>query len=91
MGGRQLRPPDLAPAAGHAIPGRDTGCDTLVSCFASRTGASADAWSVDHRATVAALAAAARAGLRHVVLLSAILVHKPLLAFQPIKLTAEQA
>ena len=65
--------------------------DVLVSCLASRTGAPRDAWAVDHRATVSAIEAARAAGVQHVVLLSAICVQKPLLAFQHAKLAAEQA
>ena len=64
--------------------------DVLVSCMASRTGAPADAWAVDHRAHVDALAAARDAGVSQVVLLSAICVQKPLLAFQRAKLAFEQ-
>ena len=70
---------------------RDTRCDALVSCLASRTGVPDDAWAIDHRANAAAFAAAARAGVRHVVLLSAICVQRPVLAFQHAKLAAEQA
>jgi len=63
--------------------------DALVSCLASRTGAPGDAWAIDHRAHVDALAAAERAGVRHFVLLSAICVQKPRLAFQHAKLAFE--
>jgi divinyl chlorophyllide a 8-vinyl-reductase len=65
--------------------------DTLVSCLASRTGAPADAWAVDHRAHLQALDAARAAGVGHMVLLSAICVQKPRLAFQHAKLAFEQA
>jgi divinyl chlorophyllide a 8-vinyl-reductase len=65
--------------------------DVLVSCLASRTGAPRDAWAVDHRATVSAIETARASGVQHVVLLSAICVQKPLLAFQHAKLAAEQA
>ena len=65
--------------------------DVLVSCLASRTGAPADAWAIDHKAHVDALAAARAAGVTHVVLLSAICVQKPLLAFQHAKLAFETA
>ncbi len=64
--------------------------DAWVSCLASRTGVPADAWAVDHRAHVDALAAARAAGVSHVVLLSAICVQKPLLAFQHAKLAFER-
>ena len=63
--------------------------DALVSCLASRTGAPRDAWAIDHLAHVHALAAARRAGVSQMVLLSAICVQKPLLAFQHAKLAFE--
>ncbi|MEL6337755.1 MAG: NAD(P)H-binding protein [Pseudomonadota bacterium] len=65
--------------------------DALVSCLASRSGLPGDAWAVDHRATVDALEVAAEAGARRVVLLSAICVQRPMLAFQRAKLAAEAA
>lgn len=65
--------------------------DVLVSCLASRTGAPADAWAIDHRAHLGALQAARQAGVRQMVLLSAICVQKPLLAFQQAKLAFERA
>lgn len=64
--------------------------DALVSCLASRTGAPRDAWAIDHRAHVHALHAARAAGVTQVVLLSAICVQKPLLAFQQAKLAFEK-
>ncbi|GJD76622.1 NAD(P)H-binding protein [Methylobacterium goesingense] len=63
--------------------------DVLVSCLASRTGLPADAWAIDHQAQVNALRASEAAGVRHVVLLSAICVQKPVLAFQHAKLAFE--
>ena len=63
--------------------------DALVSCLASRTGAPKDAWAIDHQAHVNALRAAQGAGVKQVVLLSAICVQKPLLAFQQAKLAFE--
>lgn len=65
--------------------------DAVVSCMASRTGTPKDAWAIDHRAQLDALAAAQRAGVDHFVLLSAICVQKPLLAFQRAKLAFEAA
>jgi len=64
--------------------------DALVSCLASRTGEPRDAWAIDHRAHVAALAVARDAGVRQVVLLSALCVQKPRLAFQHAKLAFER-
>ncbi len=63
--------------------------DALVSCLASRTGAPKDAWAIDYQAHVNALAAARSAGIAHVVLLSAICLQKPRLAFQHAKLAFE--
>jgi divinyl chlorophyllide a 8-vinyl-reductase len=63
--------------------------DVLLSCLASRTGAPADAWAIDHQAHSHALKAAQQAGAQHVVLLSALCVQKPLLAFQQAKLAFE--
>ena len=65
--------------------------DVVVSCLASRTGAPADAWAIDHQAHLHALAAARQAGVSQMVLLSAICVQKPVLAFQHAKLAFEQA
>ena len=65
--------------------------DAVVSCLASRTGAPRDAWAIDHGAHMAALGAAQAAGVGHFVLLSAICVQRPLLAFQHAKLAFEQA
>jgi divinyl chlorophyllide a 8-vinyl-reductase len=65
--------------------------DALISCLASRTGEPQDAWAIDHQAHLHLLAAAQQAGVKHFVLLSAICVQKPLLAFQHAKLAFEKA
>jgi divinyl chlorophyllide a 8-vinyl-reductase len=65
--------------------------DILLSCLASRTGAPNDAWAIDYQAHIDALHAAKSAGVAHMVLLSAICVQKPLLAFQHAKLAFERA
>jgi divinyl chlorophyllide a 8-vinyl-reductase len=65
--------------------------DAVISCMASRTGRPQDAWQVDHQAHVCALEAAQAAGVQHFVLLSAICVQKPVLAFQHAKLAFEKA
>jgi divinyl chlorophyllide a 8-vinyl-reductase len=64
--------------------------DVLVSCLASRTGTPKDAWTIDYQAHVDALEAAKNAGVSHFILLSAICVQKPLLAFQHAKLAFEK-
>ncbi len=63
----------------------------VVSCLASRTGAPQDAWAIDHQTHVHVLDAARRAGAAQFVLLSAICVQKPVLAFQQAKLAFENA
>jgi divinyl chlorophyllide a 8-vinyl-reductase len=65
--------------------------DAVVSCLASRTGDPADAWAVDHAANLHVLHAVQGAGVGQFVLLSAICVQKPQLAFQHAKLAFEQA
>jgi divinyl chlorophyllide a 8-vinyl-reductase len=64
--------------------------DVLVSCLASRTGMPRDAWAVDHEAHLHALACARAAGVRQVVLLSALCLQKPQLPFQQAKLAFER-
>lgn len=56
--------------------------EALVSCLASRTGAPQDAWAVDFSMHALALQAAKAVGLKHMVLMSAICVQRPRLAFQ---------
>ncbi len=63
--------------------------DALVSCLASRTGVPNEAWAIDHAAQGNALRIAQDSGVGHVVLMSAICVQKPLLAFQHAKLAFE--
>ena len=65
--------------------------DAVVSCMASRSGVPHDAWAIDHRAHMNVLAAAQAAEATHFVLLSAVCVQKPLLAFQHAKLAFEAA
>jgi divinyl chlorophyllide a 8-vinyl-reductase len=65
--------------------------DAVLSCLASRTGSPKDAWAIDHAAHMLALHTAQNSGVKHFVLLSAICVQKPLLAFQHAKLAFEDA
>jgi divinyl chlorophyllide a 8-vinyl-reductase len=65
--------------------------DAVISCLASRTGAPKDAWAIDYGANMNALAAAKAACVPHMILLSAICVQKPRLAFQHAKLAFESA
>lgn len=63
--------------------------DAVVSCMASRTGVARDARAIDHKAHSHVLEEARKAGAQHFVLLSAICVQKPHLAFQQAKLAFE--
>jgi divinyl chlorophyllide a 8-vinyl-reductase len=63
--------------------------EVVISCIASRSGAPQDAQAVDYQANSDLLRAALAAGTGHFVLLSAICVQKPLLAFQHAKLAFE--
>ena len=65
--------------------------DLIVSCLASRNGTSKDAWKIDYQAHIDLLAAAHAAGVSQMVLLSAICVQRPRLAFQQAKLAFEKA
>lgn len=64
---------------------------TVISCIASRSGSPSDAMAVDYEANLALLHAAQEAGVEHFVLLSAICVQRPKLAFQRAKLAFEAA
>jgi divinyl chlorophyllide a 8-vinyl-reductase len=65
--------------------------DAVVSCLASRTGEPRDAWAIDHQANLNLLRQAKAAGATQMVLLSAICVQRPKLAFQRAKLAFEAA
>ena len=63
--------------------------DAIVSCLASRTGTPQTAWAIDHCAHSDVLNAGRGVGVSQMVLLSAICVQKPTLAFQLAKLAFE--
>jgi divinyl chlorophyllide a 8-vinyl-reductase len=90
--GASLREGDVTRPGAFARDGlRGESFDAVLSCLASRTGAPRDAWAIDHDAQRLALEAAREAGVAHFVLLSAICVQKPRLAFQHAKLAFERA
>jgi divinyl chlorophyllide a 8-vinyl-reductase len=64
--------------------------DVVVSCLTSRNGGIKDSWNIDYKATRNTLDAGKAAGAAHFVLLSAICVQKPSLAFQKAKLQFEK-
>jgi divinyl chlorophyllide a 8-vinyl-reductase len=91
LAGATLRRGDVGdPASVERDAVRGERFDALVSCLASRTGVPAEARAIDHLAHRHALAAAQAAGATQVVLLSAICVQKPRLAFQHAKLAFER-
>ncbi|WP_328591737.1 NAD(P)H-binding protein [Pararhizobium mangrovi] len=91
LSGAELRPCDVTDAASLACDGiRGERFDVMLSCLASRTGTPEDAWRIDHDAHVGVLGQAEAAGIAHVILLSAICVQKPILAFQQAKLAFER-
>ncbi|HRN53494.1 MAG TPA: NAD(P)H-binding protein [Gemmatimonadaceae bacterium] len=85
---RQADVNDAASLAGDAFCGERF--DAVISCLASRSGAPKDAWAIDDKANRLVLDEAQRCGARHFVLLSAICVQKPQLAFQHAKLAFEE-
>ncbi|MGE3335429.1 MAG: NAD(P)H-binding protein [Rhodospirillaceae bacterium] len=92
LDGATLRFGDVTNPASLANDGfKGENFDVLVSCLASRTGAPKDAWAIDYEAHVHALALAKASGVGHMILLSAICVQKPRLAFQYSKLAFEAA
>jgi divinyl chlorophyllide a 8-vinyl-reductase len=90
--GVELRYGDVTKTASIAEQGfRGEQFDVLLSCMASRSGNAEDSWRVDYQAHLDVLTVARAAGVTHMVLLSAICVQKPLLAFQHAKLAFEKA
>lgn len=86
-GGREVLAPGRPVPEGvrDALGSRRIGA--VISCLASRDGL--DAWEVDRALNSAVLTAAVEAGVPRFVLLSAICVQKPRLAFQHAKLAFE--
>lgn len=91
LAGAQLRVVDFASAdaiARHGVCGERF--DAVYSCLATRGGGIRDAWHVEYDCNRHLLSAAQAAGVPHFVLLSAICVQKPRLAFQHAKLAFER-
>lgn len=64
--------------------------DAVISCLASRSGSPEDAWRVDHAMNRGLLSVAKTLDAGRFVLLSAICVQRPRLAFQEAKLAFER-
>lgn len=91
LAGAQLRFGDVQSSESIKCNGlKGESFDAIVSCMASRTGAPKDAWAIDYKAHSRLLQIAKEAGIAQFVLLSAICVQKPLLAFQQAKLAFEK-
>lgn len=89
--GVERRDADVRDAASLAADAfRSERFDAVISCLASRSGSPKDAWAIDDGANQLVLAEAQRCGVPHFVLLSAICVQKPRLAFQHAKLAFEE-
>jgi|GEM_PF-33671 len=92
LAGAELRYCQVTDPASLAEQGlRNEHFDAILSCLASRTGAPRDAWAVDHQANLNLLHQGKAAGATQMVLLSAICVQRPRLAFQQAKLAFEAA
>ncbi|KEO90062.1 epimerase [Erythrobacter longus] len=78
-------PDALARVFKEAVP------DTVISCIASRSGSPKDAKAIDLDANLNLLLGAQAARTQHFILLSAICVQRPRLAFQRAKLAFEAA
>jgi len=92
FGQAQVRMGNVCDAASVAADGfRGERFDAVFSCLSTRSGGVQDAWAVDHQANLNLLAAAGQGGVNRFVLLSAICVQKPRLAFQQAKLAFEHA
>lgn len=89
LAGAEVARTALDDPAGLARVMATTRPDCVVSCIASRSGSPKDAKAVDYAANLALLDAAQQAGVAQFILVSAICVQKPLLAFQRAKLAFE--
>lgn len=89
LAGAEVRFGDVRDAASVKRALRGERFDAVISCLATRSGEPEDAWRIEHGAQGNVLAAAEAAGVARFVLLSAICVQKPRLAFQHAKLAFE--
>jgi divinyl chlorophyllide a 8-vinyl-reductase len=87
--GCTVRFADLSDSAALAAIFAEASPRAVMSCIASRSGSPRDAARVDFAANLALLEAAETVGAEHFILLSAICVQRPKLAFQHEKLRFE--
>jgi divinyl chlorophyllide a 8-vinyl-reductase len=91
LAGSQVLEVDLAAPDEVASAIKAAKPDTVISCIASRSGSPKDARAVDLEANLHLLLGAQGVGAEHFILLSAICVQRPKLAFQHAKLAFEKA
>jgi len=91
IAGATVRLVDVSDPAALALAFAGERVGAVISCMASRSGVAKDAWAVDYQAQLNVLEAAQAAVVGHFILLSAICVQKPRLAFQFAKLKFEAA
>lgn len=89
--GAKVRTADLGDGDAITALMQEEAPQALISCIASRSGSPKDAETVDFRANLTLLKAAEAAGAEHFILLSAICVQRPKLAFQHAKIAFERA
>ena len=89
--GAQIRVCDVGQQMDVSFAMAEIAPDAVISCLASRTGAPKDAQAVDLDANMHLLIASESQAVSHFVLLSAICVQRPHLAFQRAKLEFEAA
>lgn len=91
IAGARVRRCDLTDTAALEAVIASEGIGTVISCIASRSGSPRDAERVDFLANLSLLKATERARAEHFILLSAICVQRPKLAFQHAKIAFERA
>ena len=91
LAGAQLRKVDFSSQNEVSIALEEAVPDIVISCIASRSGSPRDAKAVDLEANLHLLLGAQGVGAEHFIVLSAICVQRPKLAFQHAKLAFEKA
>lgn len=89
--GAKVKVVDVADPDAAARVFKEAAPDAVISCITSRSGSPKDAKAVDLEANLHLLLGAQGVGAQHFILLSAICVQRPRLAFQRAKLAFEAA
>jgi len=91
LAGAEVRVVDVEQQMDTSLAMAEIAPHVIISCIASRSGTPSDARAVDLDANMHLLIAGESQGVEHFVLLGAICVQRPLLAFQRAKLEFEAA